>query len=57
MIGVGLKEVALSSVIIAWHKLLGRCVYLVDLLLCSYSKVRVSTAHLLFRNLDIDLLS
>ena len=39
------------------HKLLGRCVYLVDLALCSYSKVRVSTAYLLLKNLDINLLS
>ena len=39
------------------HKLLGRCVYLVDLLLYSCSKVPLSTFHLLLRNLDIDFLS
>ena len=37
------------------HKLLGRYVYLVDLLLYSCSKVRLSTSPLLRRNLDIDL--
>ena len=37
------------------HKLLGRCVYLVDLLLYSCGKVRLSMSYLLRRNLDIHL--